>query len=186
MKFLLLTLAVALEKDETTGVQKVMPELIEYYDDLTRDFDRLEGQSRVLTASAPRFRLRRTPQAAPVPAAPPDVDGFAPAGQRRLRRSDPSALPERKKSLRSGRPPGASGSSTKAKPSPSRQVGEHSASPLASRQESRQISPGASASTPATATATNGARIPDRGRFRRRTSRRSASPPCFGARTGTP
>ena len=52
VKFLLLTLAVALEKDETTGVQKVMPELIEYYDDLTRDFDRLEGQSRVLTASA--------------------------------------------------------------------------------------------------------------------------------------
>ena len=52
VKFLLLTSAVALEKDEATGVKKVMPELIEYYDDLTRDFDRLEDQRRVLTASA--------------------------------------------------------------------------------------------------------------------------------------
>ena len=51
-KFLLLTLAVALEGDEAAGVKKVMPLLIDYYDDLTRDFDKLEGHRRILITPA--------------------------------------------------------------------------------------------------------------------------------------
>ncbi len=51
-KFLLLTLAVALERDEAAGVKKVMPLLIDYYDYLTRDFDKLEGQRRILITPA--------------------------------------------------------------------------------------------------------------------------------------
>lgn len=51
-KFLLLTLAVAREKDEAAGVKKVMPLLIDYYDDLTGDFDKLEGQRRILITPA--------------------------------------------------------------------------------------------------------------------------------------
>ncbi len=51
-RFLLLTLGVALEKDEGAGVKKVMPLLIDYYDDLTGNFEKLEGQQQILTASA--------------------------------------------------------------------------------------------------------------------------------------
>ena len=51
-KFLLLTLAVALEEDEAAGVKKVMPLLIDYYDDLTRDFDKLEGHRQILITPA--------------------------------------------------------------------------------------------------------------------------------------
>jgi hypothetical protein len=51
-KFLLLTLAVAREEDEAAGVKKVMPLLIDYYDDLTRDFDKLEGHRQILVTPA--------------------------------------------------------------------------------------------------------------------------------------
>ncbi len=51
-KFLLLTLAVSLENSEGAGVKKVMPLMIDYYDDLTRDYDKLGGQRGMLTTPA--------------------------------------------------------------------------------------------------------------------------------------
>ena len=51
-RFLLLTLAVSLERGEAAGVKKVMPLLIDYYDDLAGDFDKLEGQQRILITPA--------------------------------------------------------------------------------------------------------------------------------------
>lgn len=51
-KFLLLTLAVSLENSEGAGVKKVMPMLVDYYDDLTRDYDKLGSQRGMLTTPA--------------------------------------------------------------------------------------------------------------------------------------
>lgn len=50
-RYLLMTVQVALEKDPEVALQKALPELIDYLDELAGNFKRLEGEQRVLSGS---------------------------------------------------------------------------------------------------------------------------------------